>query len=139
MCLYRPFIFLQTACHTTAHTQLEAICMLRSSQFESGTCPCVAIVADSARYNSCMSACVVTYTWIAFQALTQARPRMMQQPTSFMTCVRYMTTLSISVTGISKLQVSPGPICCQEKKDFTVILIYLVEAELKVYHQQGGA
>ena len=57
------------------------------SQFECGTCSCVAIVADP--INSCMSACVVTYTWIAF-ALTQAHPKMMQHPTSFI--VRNSTT-----------------------------------------------
>ena len=30
------------------HTQLESLCMLRSSQVECETCPCVAIVADPA-------------------------------------------------------------------------------------------
>ena len=45
-----------------ARPQLESLCMLRSSQFECGTRPCVAIAADPGM-NSCMSACVVTYTY----------------------------------------------------------------------------
>ena len=57
--------------------------MLHSSLFECKTHPCVALVADPGGQIAGMSACVVIYRWIAFnQALTQARARMMQHPTS---------------------------------------------------------
>ena len=61
--------------------------MLCSSQFEWGTCPCLAMVADPTgpdiKIASCHP-CVVTYSGL--QALAQAHPGMMQHSTSNNTC-----------------------------------------------------
>ena len=89
------FTEVSSKCHgwTTSLTTHTWLCMLCSSRFECEAHACIAIVADpagmvwvwlwlssivadpAALINSCMSACVVTYTWIAFnQALAQVRP-----------------------------------------------------------------
>ena len=49
---------------STAHTQLEFLCMLRSSLFECDH-PCVAIVADPPEWITACQHVMVTYTWIA--------------------------------------------------------------------------
>ena len=48
----------------TGDTQLEPLCMLHSTQFEWNSSLC-SHGSWSSWINSCMSACVVTYTWIA--------------------------------------------------------------------------
>ena len=71
---------------STTHTQEESLCMLTVWVWNLSLC---SHSSWSNWINSCMSACVVTYTWIAF-GLTQAHPKMMQYPTSFI--VRNSTT-----------------------------------------------
>ena len=64
---------------STTHTQEESLCTLTVWVWNLSLC---SHSSWSNWINSCMSACVVTYTWIAF-GLTQAHPKMMQHPTSF--------------------------------------------------------
>ena len=63
---------------STTYTQEESLCMFTVWVWNLSLC---SHSSWSNWINSCMSACVVTYTWIAF-ALTQAHPKMMQHPTS---------------------------------------------------------